>query len=462
MWLKLVISMLSVVILFSLITPTKRASQKALKKDTDASVTIDVSRPGFNIPSNFLGLNYEIPALQDTVFFKSNHTQFRNLLNGLGQGVIRLGGYYVNNHSWSEESRTLNTGAEFITKSDLDSMANFMRQTKWKIILNLNLRNSTPQLNTAEAKYVWLNGRDIIEAFEYGNEPETFWKTDYDSYKQQFLANYNNLKSTVSDAPVCGPASLYPLRFLDKFATDNKDKVSFITTHSYTVGEAGKPHSVYELLDEKFIKKADGFSKVVDSVTSKQKLTYRIDECNNFGDEGGDVADRFPAALWGVDFMFTVAQNHCIGINFQGGGRGFTPILIRKGFAMKSQALYYGMLFFHLASQGKLLPVKTDGTNVKSYAVIQPDKKVAVTVINKNPLVSSTVSIAINKKYTKASMMLLESPTLFSKDSITLAKAGVTADGRWTPAFKSSPKFKNNTLTVTVPKATAALITLSN
>ena len=70
-----------------------------------------------------------------------------------------------------------------------------------------------------------------------------------------------------------------------------------------------------------------------------------------------NVADRFASALWGLDYMFTVAKNNCTGINFHGGSRGFTPIIVKKGQAVTPQPLYYAMLFFHLAATGQLLPV---------------------------------------------------------------------------------------------------------
>jgi hypothetical protein len=468
MTLKLITRGMLLLIIFKVISPAKPPVidpyiANHFKKNTITNISINTAQPGVKIPSNFLGFSYEITALLDTVYFKSSHTKFKNLLDGLGSGIIRLGGYYVNNHYWTNRPRTALTGPDSIATSDMDSMINFMRQTNWKVILNLNLANSTPAINTSEAKYAWLNGRDVITAFEYGNEPEAIWNVkDYDKYKAVFVANYNHVKSNLGNVPICGPASLYPMFFVDKFTRDGKNKVNFITTHLYSVGEANKPHSVYELLDDKYLKKVHDFSKQVDSIVSKENLTYRIDECNNYGDEGTNVADRFTAALWGIDFMFTAAQNNCQGINFHGGSRGFTPILIRKGFAMKPQALYYGMLFFHLASQGKLLPVKIDHTGIKSYAVVQPDNKIAITVINKDPAVNATVNITLNKRFTKANMMLLESPSIYSKDSITLGKASISGTGKWKPAYKNNLTFRNGALLVTIPKATAALITVSN
>lgn len=433
------------------------------KATTVTKISINTLQPGVKIPADFLGFSYEVTALLDTDYFRGNNVVFKNLLDNLGSGVIRLGGYYVNNHYWCNHPRTPLTGPDSIATTDIDSMIHFMRKTKWKIILNLNLYNSTPAVNTAEAKYIWQNGNDVIKAFEYGNEPEAFWKANnYDKYNADFTLHYNHVKSALGNIPICGPASLYPFLFLDKFTRDNKSKVNFITAHSYTVGEANRPHTVYELLDERYMAKANTFSRQVDSITSKEHITYRIDECNNYGDEGTNVADRFTAALWGIDFMFTVAQNGCQGINFHGGSRGFTPILIRKGHPIKAQSLYYGMLFFHLASQGNILPVKTDHTGVKAYAVLQADNKVIVTVINKDATTDAKVNLALNKHFNKANMMLLQSPSIFNKDTIYLGKTRISTTGKWQYANNGKLNYTNSITDITVPKASAALITLSN
>src|ERR1700748_3321450 len=59
-------------------------------------IKIDDTRPGIKIPNDFLGLSYELTSITDTFFFRSNHVKFKNLMIGLGPGVLRLNGYYGN------------------------------------------------------------------------------------------------------------------------------------------------------------------------------------------------------------------------------------------------------------------------------------------------------------------------------------------------------------------------------
>lgn len=435
------------------------------------TISVDETRPGAAIPADFLGLSYEITALTDTVYFRTGKYTLRNLINNLGAGTLRLNGYYGNFVPWTNRTRTLamtkgntNYQTDTVSSSDLDSLFSFMRTTRWKIILGVNAYKSSPAAALSELQYAWTNGKDVIKAFEIGNEPDGLYKSNYDEYRKVAIPYFETIKKALPDAPLCGPASLHPELFIKDFIRQDADRVNFITVHEYPVGDSKTPETVGQLLDDKYARRAADFSRGVDSMCRQKNIRYRIGECNNFGDEGPGVADRFAAALWGLDYMFTVASNNATGVNFHGGSRNFTPIQIRKKDPPSAFPLYYAMLFFHLAGEGSLVPVNlSPGTpDVKAYATVKGAGAVAVTIINKDPDNDVTTRIALKGRFAGATLTRLSAPSILSRDSITLGGASVNKAGKWAASAKEAVTPAGGQWSVTVPKASAVLVRFSN
>src|SRR5258708_28625739 len=82
---------------------------------------------------------------------------------------------------------------------------------------------------------------------------------------------------------------------------------------------------------------------------------YRFGEANSFWGHGQPgLSDRLIAPLWGLDLMFTIAQNGATGINFHGGETGmdgtlpfsYTPIMETGGPGTGVAPLLCGLLPF--------------------------------------------------------------------------------------------------------------------
>jgi hypothetical protein len=436
--------------------------------NSDFVVVVNDASPGAAIPDDFLGFSYETGALTDTLIFGYDHIKYLNLLNNLGKGVIRINGFYANWVGWVKHPRTpalIQTSkfykTDTIATSDLDSMFTFIRRSNFKVIIGINTYTSTPAIALSEISYAWSKAKDVIQAFELGNEPDGLYKADYDLYRRTIIPYYTLIKSRIPSAPLIGPASVHPEHFGLQFIQQDADKAVFATIHEYPVGETGVPDNVYQLLDNKYIQKGHAQSHMIDTCSQRHNIRYRIAECNNFGNEGIDVSDRFAAALWGVDFMMDAASANALGVNFHGGGRGFTPILIKKGQLPIAQSLYYGMLFFHQASKGRILPVNMTpiGLSFKAYATLTSENTVLVTLINKSTDSDVFVSLSCKSNYTKASLIRLTAPSIYSKDSIQLAGSTVDSGGSWKPAKSEIAPLSGGMVKLTVPKSSALLLT---
>ena len=98
------------------------------------------------------------------------------------------------------------------------------------------------------------------------------------------------------------------------------------------------------------------------------------------------MSDVFASALWGIDYMFTLAGNSAAGVNFHGGGSGsYTPIAV-SGSSITTRPLYYALLFFGAAAHGRVVPVDVNAgrTNVTAFGVLDSDGTLRVTVVNKD------------------------------------------------------------------------------
>ncbi|MDB5159087.1 MAG: putative glycosyl hydrolase [Mucilaginibacter sp.] len=444
-------------------------NQSLPQQSVEVKISVDNTATGIKIPDYFLGLSYEIMAVTDTVDFKTNHTKFINLMNGLGKGTLRLNGYYINYVQWSNQKRRASMEknrlvytADTLTTSDLDSLFSFVRKTKWNLILGINHTRSNPNLTNSEINYAWSKGKDIISAFEIGNEPESIFKSNFSTYYQSILPHYQNINKTISAVPLCGPATDHPIEpfFKEYMNSDLVNRLKYITIHDYPITE--HPETIYQLLDEKWMEKSNNAFGIVDGLAKARNIRYRVGECNNYGDEGINVADRFASALWGLDYMFTAAKNNALGVTFMGGSRGFTPILIRRGLSMQPQPLYYAMLFFHLVGQGSLIPVNlnSDNPGIKAYAVVGANNHLYVTVINKNINSDAEVMLSAQKRVTNGNLIRLTGPSIASKDSITLGGSSIDKFGNWKASKITSVASQNGKFNFTVPKGSAALITL--
>ncbi len=69
------------------------------------------------------------------------------------------------------------------------------------------------------------------------------------------------------------------------------------------------------------------------------------------------MSNVFASALWGVDYMFTLAGRASAGVNFHGGGTGnYTPIAVTGPLSATARPLYYALLLFRAAARGRLVP----------------------------------------------------------------------------------------------------------
>jgi len=168
------------------------------------------------------------------------------------------------------------------------------------------------------------------------------------------------------------------------------------------------------------------------------------------------------AALWGLDFMFTLAQFNAGGVNMETGVNhlGFlsyyTPITTDG-----VRPLYYGMLAFSLASHGDRIQLTLDagGLNIAAYAVRSDGGDIWLTLVNKDAGRDAHVRAAC-PGIAKANALRLTAPSLSSKEGVLLGGSPVSSSGRWAPGPSEPIPVTGGEIEISVPAASAALVRL--
>jgi hypothetical protein len=451
-----------------------------------ATIVVHVDKPGFAIPADFTGLSTEKKLMTRDCFSAQNQDLIA-LCRTLGPGVFRIGANNVDSTLFDaaadpklesmQENRYV-TDTRTIGPKFVDAFFDFARATGWKVIYGVNLGSKDPAMSANEAAYAWKVGAKEIIAVEIGNEPNLYpkgpkregirpsnWR--YPQYKEEFTAVYDAIKAKDAKIPITGPALTKSTNWMPLFMADFKDRIALATSHVYhlsapeTDPKAQRFTSVEKLLGEKYPE--DWIIKLKDATSVG--VPYRVGECNTASGGGKrGVSNAFVSALWAIDFMFDVAQAGGQGVNFHGSftANNYSPIVFDKKTSRYVAApMYYGMLFFSRAAQGRLVATEAKSdANLIAHGVLGADGKLRVTLVNKDLAKPVAASITVGTAYTKGQVLRLTAPSVGATSDVTFAGATVNADGTWAPKTTEALTVSAGRTTIILPPASAALLIL--
>lgn len=174
------------------------------------------------------------------------------------------------------------------------------------------------------------------------------------------------------------------------------------------------------------------------------------------------MSNAFASALWSIDFLFDVATRGGRGVNLHGSftPNNYSPIVFDKKTETYGAApLYYGLLFFSQAAQGRLVASETQCTaNFLAHAVRGTDGKLRVTLLNKDLTQPVAVQLDVGATFKAGQLLRLSAPSAGATSEVTFAGATITAEGKWTPKTTENLLLQAGKATVTLPPASAALI----
>ena len=465
--------------------PLLLAATLAAAEPTAATVTVRADQPGLTIPADFVGLSTEKKLMTRDCFHGQN-TQLITLCRTLGPGVWRIGANNVDSTFYkadanppleSMQDNRYVTDPRTIGPKSVDAFFDFARATGWKVIYGVNLGANDPQMAAAEAAYALKVGAKEILAIEVGNEPNLYPKGPkregirpgnwgYPQYKAEFAAAADAIVALHPKAPLTGPAVTKSTKWMPLFMADFKDRIVLATSHVYPLSapetdpQAQRFTSIEKLLGEKY--PDDWAIKLADAQAAG--VPFRIGECNTASGGGKrGVSNAFASALWSIDFLFDVARRGGQGVNLHGSftANNYSPIVFDKKTNTYGPApLYYGLLFFSQAAQGRLVPTETQTTaNFTAQGVLGPDGKLRVTLLNKDLTRDVTVKLALGKPYSQGDVLPLTAPSASATTDVTFGGTAVTPEGKWSPApLRKALRLDGGDGIIVAPAASAILL----
>jgi hypothetical protein len=448
-----------------------------LGKTARVQFTINLDKTIAVIPSDFVGLGYEISSVARPGLLSEHNTQYVQLVRTLGsQGVIRVGGNTSDYATYAPSAQPLSspeTGpGSVVNDAVLRDLGAFLKATGWKLIWGLNLGRGTKEEAVAEAKAVLATTSPNLIAFEIGNEPDLFSHReihrkkgyDYDHYLAEYRRFRNSLRKEIPGIPLAGPDVAVATSWVSKFARDEGNDLKLLTRHYYREGQ--NPSSTIARLLAPDPKLAPLLAEL-EAASKSCGVPFRICETNSFSGGGKPgVSDRFAAALWVLSFMYKLASAQCAGVNMETGVNqlgfisSYSPIGEEDGH-YRATPEYYGMLAFARSGRGELVESNLENAevDVEGYAT-KTARQISITLINKSGHdVVADVDGAKGFKY--GSVLSLSAPSIDSVEGF-LGGAVVDAEGRWSPRELEKIQLSQGKLRIHVPGASGAMVELSS
>jgi hypothetical protein len=465
-----------------------------------AATVLAPSGGGRTIPSGFLGLSIEYPALAsyggttpadiDPVF----EQLIRNLAPGQAP-VLRIGGDSTDSTWWPLKGVARPPGVSFsLTQRWIQVTRKIAAAVRARLILGVNLEADSSQIAAAEAEALIAGiGRGAIRALELGNEPELY--STFAWYRKAggkgvpgrsrgydfaaFLRDFAAIATSLPRYPLAGPALSGSswTRGLGQFLA-SQPHVELATLHRYPLQLCFTPRSSLRHPSIRHLLAAHASRGLAESLAGYVRLAhahglpFRLDELNTVacGAERA-VSETFASALWALDALFELARVGIDGVNMHTfPGAGYELFRISRSAAGWRASIgpeYYGLLMFAQAAPAgaRLLPVATTaGAPVRVWATETRDGRVRVTLINKSLEARGTVAVQVRGDHRPGTLERLEGPDAAASTGIELGGRSFdprTATGvlRGTPRTTSVSPVGGRYL-VEMPPTSAALLTL--
>lgn len=447
------------------------------RESVHARLVLDLARTISTIASDFMGLGYETSSVARPGLLSPKNSVYVQLCRTLGaNGIIRIGGNTSDYASYSAASQALSspeTGpGSIINQAVLQDLGTFLDATGWRLIWGLNLGRGTVEGAVEEANAVLAATGPNLFAFEIGNEPDLFPHReihrekgyDYEDYLRDYRRFRDALCKSIPGISLAGPDVAIATSWVSRFAGDEGRNVKLLTHHYYREGQ--NPTSSIE----KLLTPDPKLGPMLAELRAASKFSgvpYRICETNSFSGGGRHrVSDRFASALWVLDFMYKLASAECGGVNMETGVNqlgfisSYSPIGDDESGHYVATPEFYGMLAFAHGAGGELVEFQLSAGdhNIEAYATLKGDKRLCVTLINKEPTVDASISIERTQPFENGSVLRLSAPSLESSSGVRFGGATVKSDGTWHPDRAEKIKTSGGKVFVRLPAASAAVL----
>ena len=451
------------------------------------------------VPSGFIGLSIEFSALPayagrggdavDPVF-----EQLIRNLTPAQRPVLRIGGDSTDRTWVAVRGMPRPRGVTYtVGRIWLQTVGAAARALDARVIAGIDLEADSSALASTEARALLAAiGRQALQAFELGNEPELYgtfpwYRADGRGVTGRpagwnvptYIKDVSRIARSLPRVPLAAPAtgaSTWMLR-LGQIATAGP-RIGVATVHRYPLARCFTsttspqyptiPHLLMTASSAGLANSLAGFV----AAAHAHRLPVRVDEFNSVSCSGKrGVSDTFASALWALDASFQMARAGVDGVNihtFPGGVyQPFTLRHVHEGWIGSVEPMYYGLMMFAQAAPAgsRLLTLSgSPGARVRAWATRAPDRTIRVVLINDYLHRPRYVTLRIAHVSGPAALERLRAPRVGARTGVTLGgrsfgpvtKTGLLA-GKSQSLRVAQVKGK---YVVRLPAASATLLTL--
>jgi hypothetical protein len=469
---------------------TTRAPAVPPLPSVPVAVTIHTRRLGRRVPSDFLGLSFEVARLPQIAQYGTRGNLVR-LLRSLGHGVLRFGGVSADTRvAWRDGGGPpAGWASSLLSPLDLRRLAQLLSASGWRALLTLGLAHFEPPAAAQETATARADLGLSLSGVEIGNEPDAYMRHalreapwDFPHYALQARAYLTAMRPLAPRVALAGPDVSGSAAFAGWGRGEaTRLRPALLTGHHYPLGcHEATPPSIPRLLSAETRHAEDISLGRYMRVAEAAHIPFRLDETNSVSCGGrAGISDTFASALWAVSYIARAMVAGVSGINFHGDPAncaGYAPLCAPTAERLAAGTLsarpeWYALLLATqlVGDRGLRTTVRagvrpgSSPPNVNVSALRAADGAVHVVVVDDDPPGSPQVllHVRVGHRYSGARELVLTAPTPTSSDSVLLGGRSVAADGRWTeprrlPAFGR----RRGVIAVSVAPSSAVLLTL--
>jgi len=458
--------------------------RRAPPRPPTASVSIEPQAAiGPVVPEDFLGLSFEASSLPEIAGYAGTG-DLVNLMRSLGGGVMRFGGFSVDNEAaWAPEGVAPSWAHTAITPQDLQGVAALARATGWRVLLGVTFGHYEPAAAAQEVQAAQSLLGSGLEGISIGNEPDRYvpdllrtspWS--FADYLTEAGAYRAAIAAAAPGVPIAGPdASSAQAVLLWVSETAAAEHPALLTAHYYPLTRCEQyAPKLRDLLSAVTRANESAILERLSAIALASRIPLRLDETNNVSCRGQPgVSDVFGSALWAVDYIARAMDSGVAGLNFHdliAEPETYSPLVAGDAQELASGALHANPEWYALLLSRSLLgdePVRADvagaADKLTAFAFVSPGGSVHV-VLDDFALSGSRpllVRLRVPPSSSGGTILRLSAPGLSSRVGVTLGGGAVGPEGAWSPeATLPQLSGKPGALALSMPADSAALVTL--
>jgi hypothetical protein len=466
-----------------------RAKHSIPLRDRPIAVSVtgeEAAEPVPAVPSNFLGLSFEVGSLA-TLASYAGEGDLVTMLRSLGAGVLRFGGVTADEQiAWSGPQTPRPAWALGVLEAgSLDQLGSLAAESGWHVLLTLGLGHFEPQAAAREAAAAKAALGGSLEAIELGNEPDSYARHGLRAqpwtpvqYNEQIAAYRGAIEALAPGIPLAGPDTSGSSAY-EKWGLSEAiyERPAMLTGHHYPLGCAEEPPpSIARLLSPRIRELEEGSLRRDLFVARETEVPFRLDETNTVSCGGvSGISNTFASALWAVSYLTQAMTMGASGINLQGNPAncgGYTPLCAPSAEDLADGTLVAQPEWYALLLARSLLgerPLHTaiapvHRPNVEASTFLAADGTLQFVLVDDDLPGARGVAmhLHVGAGLHGATILSLTAPSPEALTGVELGGQAVAANGSWTePAQLPHAANRAGTITVELEPSSAALVTVA-